>query len=363
MAGLYRPGRSLRTMEKKNRRIALIPAYMPSDNLAGLAQELKEQGCSVVVVDDGSGSEYTHVFEKCTESSVVLVHKYNKGKGAALKTGLHFISKTFEPPYTVVTLDADGQHSVKDALRVSEEAENHPAALVLGCRSFKGTDVKVPRKSLLGNKITKTVFKLSSGLNVSDTQTGLRAFSDRQIQWMCSIGGERYEYEMNVLMECAGEDTEIREIPIETIYIDNNSSSHFRPVGDSARIYKEIIKFSASSLICFALDYLLFCLFSILTGQLVVSNISARVFSAAANFELNRRVVFGSKKSAGKSAAQYFALAVFILVCNTLLLKLLVTVTPIGRYAAKLITETAMFVLSWTVQKTVIFRRKEEISE
>ena len=347
-----------RTSSRK--RIALIPAYMPSESLVGLTEELDRRRFSVVVVDDGSGENFDKIFEACAYHATVLAHRENKGKGAALKTGLRFIERSFDAPYTVVTLDADGQHSIKDALHVCETAERCLSALVLGCRSFKGEDVKVPKKSLLGNKLTRTVFRMSSGVDVSDTQTGLRAFSDRHVLRMCGISGDRYEYEMNVLMEYAKQELSIREVPIETIYIDENSSSHFHPVGDSARIYKEILKFSASSLLCFVLDYLLFCLFSMLTGSVTAANITARVFSAAANFELNRRLVFGSKKSAGKSAAQYFALAFFILVCNTLLLNLLVSLTPIGRYIAKIITETTMFFVSYAVQKTYIFSRKME---
>ncbi|MBR6874229.1 MAG: bifunctional glycosyltransferase family 2/GtrA family protein [Ruminococcus sp.] len=345
-------------MEKTNSMIALIPAYKPGEALTELAGELSRQGFSVVIVDDGSGTESDGVFEAASEYAAVICHRVNKGKGAALKTGLRFIGRTFFPPYTVVTLDADGQHSVADAVRVSEAAARSSSCLVLGCRAF-GKEANVPKKSLFGNRMTRTVFRLSSGVDVSDTQTGLRAFSDRLIDRMCAIPGDRYEYEMNVLMDCAREGLPIKEVPIQTIYIDGNSSSHFRPVRDSVRIYKEIIKFSLSSLVCFGLDYLLFCLFSLLTGSAVASNISARIFSAAANFELNRRLVFGSKGQVPKSAVQYFALALFVLACNTVILKLLITVTPLNSYIAKLITETAMFFVSWTVQRKIIFRKKE----
>lgn len=342
-----------------DRRIALIPAYCPGEQLVTLAHGLYDIGFAIVIVNDGSGEEYNGVFDAAIQFSSVLTHPVNQGKGAALKTGLSYIRDVFIPPYTVVTLDADGQHSIEDASRVCDRADSVKQALVLGCREFRGENVKVPKKSLLGNKITRAVFSLTSGMDVSDTQTGLRAFSDRHIERMLSISGERYEYEMNVLMRYAKEGVPIEEVPIETIYIDNNSSSHFDPVHDSARIYKEILKFSASSLICFGLDYLLYCLFGTFLGSITAANIAARVISSCVNFELNRRLVFGSKKSVPKSALQYFTLAAFILLCNTLLLDLLVKATPLGRYAAKLITECAMFIVSWTVQKTMIFRKKE----
>lgn len=346
-------------MNEKNTRIALIPAYMPGAALIPLVRELCENELTVVVINDGSGEDYKGIFESLSFYATVLEHKVNKGKGAAIKTGIAYIGANFDPPYTVVTLDADGQHSVEDALKVSAQAELHRQSLILGCREFKGENVKVPKKSMLGNKITRAVFRLSSGLYVSDTQTGLRAFSDRHIVRLLEISGERYEYEMNMLMEYAREEIPIEEVGIETIYIDGNSSSHFDPLHDSARIYKEILKFSASSLVSFFLDYGLFCLFSAVTGSVILSNVTARIFSATANFEMNRRLVFKSKKSALKSGAEYFTLAVFILIFNTLLLDLLVTATPLGKYAAKLITECAMFVVNWAVQRTVIFKRKD----
>ena len=346
-------------MNSCSKKIALVPAYKPGESMIGMLGELKAKGFETVVVDDGSGEGYYNIFEKAAELSIALAHNGNRGKGAALKTGLAFIKENFTPPYCVVTMDADGQHSVEDAERVCEKADGHRQSLILGCREFKGEDVKVPKKSLFGNKITRTVFRLSSGVDVSDTQTGLRAFSDRHISRLLEISGERYEYEMNMLMVYAKEELPIEEVPIKTIYIDNNSSSHFDPIHDSARIYKEILKFSASSFLSFLLDYGLYCLFTLMTGSLLFSNISARIFSSAANFEMNRRLVFKSENSAAKSAVQYFALAAFILLFNTLLLDFLVSVTPLGRYAAKLITEMCMFALSWTVQKTMIFKRKD----
>lgn len=347
------------TVKGTDVKIALIPAYKPGAELLPMLRQLTEQGFAPIVVDDGSGEEYNNVFEKAAFYGTVLAHGENRGKGAALKTGLRHISETFAPPYCVVTLDADGQHSIEDAVRVCRRADELKQSLVLGCREFKGEGVKVPKKSLFGNKITRTVFRLSSGMDVSDTQTGLRAFSDRHIARLCEIPGERYEYEMNMLMEYARDGLPIEEVPIKTVYIDNNSSSHFDPIHDSFRIYKEILKFSASSFVSFLLDYGLYCLFSLMTGSLLFSNVTARLFSAAANYELNRRIVFAHKGSAGKSAVQYFVLAGFILLFNTLLLDLLAAVTPLGRFSAKIVTEICMFTLSWTIQKTVIFKRKD----
>lgn len=339
-------------MTEDIRKIALIPAYKPSGMLIDILAGLKERGFDIITVNDGSGDEFDDIFLQAKEYSTVLKHNVNLGKGAALKTGLCFIRSNYHEPYVVVTLDADGQHCTEDVCRTAEAAVSEPDALVIGARAFRG---KVPLKSRLGNGITRAVFALSSGKMLTDTQTGLRAFSDRHVARMLDINGDRYEYEMNVLMDYAKAKIPIREVPIETIYIDGNSSSHFRPVRDSYRIYKEIIKFSLSSLLSFGIDYVLFCILSAFTGQIAFSNIAARLVSATVNFEVNRRVVFGSKKSVAKSALAYIALALFILACGTLLVTFLTSEVGLSPFIAKLLTESSMFVLSYAVQHSAVF--------
>ncbi len=333
------------------KRIALIPAYEPDRALAEVASELKRRGFEVVVVNDGSRGR--EAFEQAAAYGEVLEHPKNLGKGAAIKTGLKYISERFNEPFTVVTVDADGQHKVEDAAKICAEAEKFPESLVLGSRKFTG---KIPFRSRFGNTVTRFVYRLSSGVKVYDTQTGLRAFSDKNLSFMLEISGERYEYEMNVLMSCARQKIPIREVWIETVYINDNASSHFKAFKDSFRIYKEILKFSASSFVGFCVDYALYCLLLGLTGHITVSNVAARVVSASVNYTINRKMVFKSKNSVVKSALQYAALAAGILACNTLILKGL-TALGMNGYLAKILVETVMFAVSWLVQRKVIFKK------
>ena len=344
-------------------RIALIPAYEPGDKLAELAQQLQHAGFELIVVDDGSGEAYTSIFSKAKTYATILTHEINKGKGSALKTGLAHIRESFPKNSVIVTLDADGQHSVEDTIRVCEEASSNQQSLVLGCRSFKdGT----PLRSWFGNTVTKFIYRASTGVNVSDTQTGLRAFSAALIPFMMSVAGTRYEYEMNVLLECSRQNIPIKEIQIKTIYFDNNSGSHFSAIKDSYLIYKEILKFAASSFISFLIDYLMFSLLTLLTvglGTAVsvpLSNVLARVVSATANYTLNKKYVFNCKGNIKKTAAEYFSLAAIILVGNTLLLSFLTHGVGINKYAAKILTELAFLTLSWLVQKFIIFRKRHK---
>ena len=335
-------------------KIALIPAYKPGEELITTVGQLYENGFHIVVVNDGSGEDHDCIFEAVSSKASVIAHGENKGKGEALKTGMGYIREHFPEPYIVVTADADGQHMTEDIIRVSEAAELSPDSLILGSRRF---DNNVPLRSRFGNTVTRAVYRLSSGQRIYNTQTGLRAFSNRLINEMLSVTGSRYEYEMYVLMELPRRDIPIREVKIQTVYLDGNSSSHFDTVRDSFRIYKEILRYSASSFVSFIVDYGLYCMLSLLTGSAVVSNITARLFSSVLNYNLNRKFVFRSEVGAVRSALKYFALAAVILALNTLILKLL-TVIGINIYAGKLVTETVLFLFSYLVQHIFVFRKE-----
>lgn len=275
-------------------------------------------------------------------------------------------------------MDCDGQHLPEDMMKLLEAAGAHKKTLVLGVREV---GKEMPLKSRLGNQITRAVFKIVSGTKVSDTQTGLRAFDAELISDLLSIEGERYEYEMNVLMKCAKEKILIEEVPIHTIYRDkNNSNSHFRSFADSARIYKdilkdtfmpcgknkEILKFTFSSFSSFVLDYLLFSLLLFFMPHTAVNtllaNMTARAVSAFYNYSMNCRFVFHTKRKV-KTAVHYFALAGCILLLNNLILEMLTQVFHMSVYPAKLLTECILFVFSWLIQKFVIFRKEKNADD
>ncbi|MGI6109981.1 MAG: GtrA family protein [Eubacteriaceae bacterium] len=342
---------------------ALIPACEPTDVLPELARQLVCLGISVVVVDDGSGPSCSDVFNRTRQFADVISYPDNRGKGYALKAGLEYIDRSCQKRKgadVVVTLDADGQHTAADAVKTAIAAVENPGSLTLGVRRF---DKNTPWRSRFGNRLTSLVYLLSSGSRVSDTQTGLRAFGSDLIPFLLGIEGERYEYEMNVLMECSRHHIPIREIPIQTIYIDGNSSSHFRKIRDSFLIYGKILKFAASSLIGFTVDFCLYSLFTVLLSgigsavSIIVANIIARIVSAGTNFAMNKRYVFKNHDSVIQTGLRYFILAGFILAGNTLMLSLLADVLDMNKYAAKIVTEMIFFLFSWFVQNKLIFNR------
>lgn len=342
--------------------IALIPSYQPDDLLVRVVLECM-QSFKIVVVDDGSGPKYKSIFNTIPKACTVLTHDVNKGKGAALKTGLAYIKETFEgKDYVVVTVDGDGQHSYADALQVAQRAEKQPDCLVLGSRNFKEIDQK---KSIFGNFLARSLMRLSTGNNIYDTQTGLRGFTNRNIESLLEIEGNRYEYETNMILYLSRVRIPIIEVPIKTIYLDNNSRSHYSPLRDSMRIFAQFMKFAFSSIVGFLVDFGLFTLLSVVLPefalQLIVANVAARIVAAIVNFTINKYFVFKLKKGKTlKYASKYFMLAVVNMILNTALLALLVDIFKWNQYATKLIVEFILFVISYLIQKFFVFRSKQK---
>lgn len=333
----------------------LIPSYEPDERLISLIRNLKEvSGASILIVDDGSGETYRDIFETAEqEGCTVLSHRINQGKGSALKTGFDYVRR-HGGEEGVVCADSDGQHLPEDILRISRAVRDHRGHIVLGSRQFTG---KVPFRSRFGNSATRMVYALATGKPIQDTQTGLRGYSSDMLDWLCEVPGDRFEYEMNMLLEAPMAGYDLVEVPIETVYLDENKSSHFRPLADSARIYLPFLKFCASSGFAALLDFALLFLLQWLTANLLVSVIGARLCSSVFNYAMNRRYVFDQGRDAAvrRSMPRYFSLVVLILLLNYALLYVLHERLGIALLAAKLLTEAILFLLSYWMQRKFVY--------
>ncbi len=367
-------------MDSIRQTAVVIPAYKPDRRLPPYVAALKEAGVGrVVIVDDGSGADYRALFAQIPQDETVRVISYepNGGKGVALRRGMEWVRDACPEQRYIVTADSDGQHTVRDVLRMVESLTQNSEGLLLGSRDFTQPDV--PFKSRNGNRITSTVFKLLYGVWVSDTQTGLRGFARELLPMMIDVRGNRYEYEMNVLIECAHRRIPMRALPIQTVYENNNEGSHFRAVRDSARIYGIILggflRFIGASLLSFLLDYALYLLFNNvlrraapgLEGQfrllfiqfiprVVIATVCARILSGVANYALNRSFVFSDKSSAKKSFPRY--LLVFFL--NMLLSAGLISSLHLwfgwSDNLVKVPVDIVLFFLSYTLQQRWVFK-------
>src|SRR6186713_590519 len=138
--------------------VFLFPSYRPTPLFCELLEQLRKlDPTPIVVVDDGSGHAYRELFHRASRlpDTIVLTNAVNLGKGAALKHGMNHVLVSYPDCSGVVTADADGQHAVDDILKVASELQAQPAEVIFGCRDFD---------------------RVLVGFNLSDTQTGLRAY-------------------------------------------------------------------------------------------------------------------------------------------------------------------------------------------
>lgn len=336
--------------------IVLIPAYEPTEVLVKLVENLKTQTeYRIVIVDDGSGEAYLNLFKTVEGMGChVLRHFNNMGKGVALKTGFDYIFNSFSNE-SVICADSDGQHTVEDIVNIGKVLTSSLSCIALGTRCFEG---EIPIKSKVGNKISTFVFEMITGSKVLDTQTGLRGYPYSMLKWLCAIEGERFEYELNILLEAQQLQIEIVQIPIKTIYENNNKGTHFRAVMDSISMVMPVVKFIASSLTAFILDFIVLIGMQYLTKNLFFSVIIARIISATFNYIVNRNIVFKARElSFLKATLAYFRLAIVMMMLNYFMIYILINGVGINIVNAKMITETGLFSISYLIQKIFIFKK------
>lgn len=353
--------------------VTIIPAYEPDDRLITLLDDLVSNGCGyTVIVDDGSGPDYAGIFEQARErirdNGIVLTHEVNKGKGRALKTAFAYIlENTGDGFIGVVTADSDGQHTPECIGKIKDALEKEPDSLILGVRAF--TKDEIPWKSYYGNTITRKIMKYVSGVDVSDTQTGLRGIPKKFMGELLDTEGERFEFETRMLLETVDR-YPIKEVQIRTVYdsIDEHQT-HFSPFKDSIKIYKvlgaKFAKYLISSVLSCVVDIALFAVFchffrdSLPLMYITLSTVLARVISACFNYLVNYAVVFKSNENKGKAAVKYFVLAALQMSASALFVTLLHTVLAfIPETVIKIVVDMILFFLSYFIQRKFVFSSK-----
>lgn len=345
----------------------IIPSLNPDEKLVGTVTELYNAGFEdIVIIDDGSDEKHKAFFPDLSEFPycTIIHHRVNKGKGAALKTAFKYVIKNRDYQSGVVTVDADGQHLVKDVIACAEQM-TETETVVLGCRNF--SEPHVPKRSRFGNKTTSLVFKTLCGLKISDTQTGLRAIPNKFLPLFLEVKGDRYEYETNMLLEFKKQGIPFSEVTISTVYFDNNEKSHFRPIRDSLRVYRFILSFVFSSMFSALVETVLFYLllkflFGDLSNGILLTTAIARVCSATVNFTVNRKTVFASKAGVFKTLVKYIALAIPLLLASGYAVKGISLLFEIENEAVitaiKLIVDTLLFLISFRIQQNWVFASK-----
>lgn len=357
----------------------IIPSYNPDEKLICVIRGLAEKGVSdIIVVNDGSKQECLKFFNEVKKINGVtlLSHDKNRGKGAALKTAFRFFLDNRDGFTGCVTADGDAQHKTDDIIACAEEMCADPSRVVLGVRDFSLPHV--PIRSRRGNRITSLVFRIFVGMKLSDTQTGLRAFPRDVLEKMCGISGDRYEYETNMLLEMKRMHIPFSEKVIETVYIEENKTSHFNPVRDSWRIYKLILahffKYTLSSLLCLVLEQIIQTgIYTLLKDKLfdviteIFAFLPARIISSIANFYINKKFVFCEKDDSKASLIRYYILwfcqAIVTMSLDWFFGSIVFATSSAVLYTIiTLVIKTVIAIASFRIQKDWVFAEKIEKS-
>ncbi len=348
----------------------VIPALNPDQGLPAYCQALREKtDAPIVLVDDGSRADLKHIFGDCVRAAsgvTVLTHEVNRGKGRAMKTAFQHLLDTYPDLIGCVTADADGQHTPADVQRTMEALRFSPNALVLGCRDFTRADV--PLRSSFGNLSIRILFRIVTHRPFTDTQTGLRGISASFMRELLDVEGERFDFETRMLLVLR--DRPLVQIPIETVYLDGNKSSHFSPVRDSIRITGIVLTapqcrmfaaFVLASLLSWAVDQGAFSAFFRLVfregfpHRLLAAVACARGLSLVFNYLVNRTFVFSRQNGERRgSFGRYLLLASWGLTYCATRLWPGVRIVEFLKMAADLL----LFLVSYAVQKLFVFRRR-----
>ncbi len=354
----------------QNELAIVLPSLDPDKKFTGVVDGLLGAGFQqIVIVDDGSDEEHKRFFQQAAlhPQCHILTHEVNLGKGKALKDAFAYVLEELPDVKGVITIDGDGQHLLPDIIACGEKMLELEDKVVLGCRDFNKPGI--PPRSVAGNKTTSRLFRICYGIKLSDTQTGLRAIPRQYLERFCKIEGERFEYETNMLLQMKRMGIGFAEQPIETVYDPEDYGSHYNALKDSWRIFKIMFKFllsSASSLLVdMGLFYLVMRFFAPSLGSYaeLVATAAARACSSFMNFNANNSVVFHNNGSYRRSLLRYYCLCIPQMLVSaglvTLINGLLGNTAPFIATLIKLVVDTVLFFISYTIQREWVFAEKK----
>ena len=339
----------------------VIPTLDPDEEImTKFIKNLQKEFTHILVINDGSKSIHDEYFNVLESMGIeVIKHYRNYGKGRALKNAFNYLLNKYSNIEGVITCDWDGQHSVKDIKKCAKVMLKNSDKLILGVRNFDSENV--PAKSKFGNKITRGIFKYFIGLEITDTQTGLRGISKNLMNIYLDTSGERYEYETNMLILCQEKGIEIDEVEIETIYLNSNANSHFNPLKDSIMIYRLFLKYFIVAFSSFILDIVLFgFMFRIfdINSKILAATIMARVVSSIYNYLVNSKLVF--KDMSFRSLAKYYILAIIQMFISGCFVTYFYSLLNINVIIIKIIIDFLLWIINLIIQRKIVFSRNNK---
>lgn len=348
--------------------VVMIPALNPDDKFIRFLNELKEfEYENIIVINDGSRPDTLHYFSDAVEKygCDLVSHGINLGQGRAYKSGFnHYLLKMSGGGYRdtigIIQCDCDGQHHIEDVNKCADLLRKNPDKFILGIRDFAGK--AIPFRSRFGNQCTNFIFKVFCGLDVKDTQTGLKGIPTSFIPTLMETPGERFEYASSVLLETKKEGVEILQFPIKTIYINGNETSHFNPLLDSIRIYSLILKYLMSSLSSFIVDIVLYSIFISLLREafeeyyIVIATYLAKIFACTYGYIINKRYVFQNRGKTSVATIKFFSLCIIQSTFSGFFTRGFVLISDWNEVLCKIVIDTVLFFVSFQLQNRWVFK-------
>lgn len=194
---------------------AIIPAYNERLTIGSVVISTKIHVDKVIVVDDGSNDHTAEIAE--IAGAEVIKHPENRGKGAALKTGFHAAENTD----IILTIDGDGQHDPEEIPKLVKPIENGEADIVNGSRYLEKKENGTPAYRRLGQTVLDTATNLNSGLKITDSQSGFRAFAYYTLP-IFHFKETGFSIESEMLIDAANSGSKIMEVQIAVNYSQEN---------------------------------------------------------------------------------------------------------------------------------------------
>ncbi|HPS30218.1 MAG TPA: DUF2062 domain-containing protein [bacterium] len=209
----------------------IIPTYNNSGTLASVITGVLKYTDRIIVVNDGS-NDLTSEILKQFRNITVVTHEKNKGKGIALRTGF---KKAVDMGFRyAITIDSDGQHNPDDIPKFIEKIEENPDSMIVGARNMEQSSV--PGKSSFGHKFSNFWYKVETGIDLPDTQSGYRLYPVEKLKNIRYITN-RFEFEIEVIVRAAWAGLDVTSVPVSVIYFPKETRvSHFRPFQDFTRV-------------------------------------------------------------------------------------------------------------------------------
>lgn len=219
--------------------IVAIPAYNEEVAIGSVVLRANKYADRVIVVDDGSADNTTEV--AALAGAAVVKHEKNGGYGAAIKTCFE-TARQIDADIMII-IDADGQHSPDDIPKMVDQMLSSRSDIVIGSRFVDGNEKnqKIPAYRKIGMKVLDSATVAGSGLKISDSQSGFRAYSKNAIQKI-QIGDGGMGAGSEILIKAADNNLKITEIPIKVRY-DLKGTSSKNPVAHGISVLNSIVGF------------------------------------------------------------------------------------------------------------------------